>query len=379
MINIFQPALGEDELAAVRDVFQSNWIGMGQYVDEFCKAFATHLNRSPNHFLATTSCSEGIFLSAYLFGFDSSSEIIAPAISFVAVGNTIISSGARLVLCDVDRFTCNATAKFIAEKITSKTKAVILNHYGGVPCNMDPIIELCKAHDIVVIEDSACAIKSYYKGRACGTIGDMGVWSFGPTKTICTGDGGMIYLKAEDQIPVARERLYHGLPARKNSGTDSASSGDKQWWEIRINRFGLRATMNNIAGALGVVQLTKLNDFIERRRAIFDLYSSELSHLDWLRLPPKLKEECSSSYYFFHVQLTKRDELAAFLLDNGIYSTFRYWPLHKIKAFGIRGANLPNSEYISQHTLNLPLHQSLTDAEVGRVIDAVKRFGKLRY
>lgn len=379
MINIFQPALGEDDLLAVRNVFLSNWIGTGKHVDEFVSSFANHLGCEPDHFLATTSCSEGIFLSAYLFSFDSRDEIIAPAISFLAVGSMIKSSGARLVLCDVDRSTCNATAELIEKKITNKTKAVILNHYGGVPSEMDTILELCKSRNILVIEDSACAIKSFYKGKACGTIGDMAFWSFGPTKTICTGDGGMIYLKSKEHVRIAKERLYHGLPIRKKSGTDSASSGDGKWWEIQINRFGLRASMNNIAGAIGVAQLAKLDEFIKRRQAIFDLYVSELSGLDWLALPPPIKPESSSSYYFFYVQLTKRDELAAFLLKEGIYSTFRYWPLHKIKAFELNGEDLCNSDYISSHTLNLPLHHSLTDEDVGCVIKAVKKFGSLIY
>jgi len=282
-------------------------------------------------------------------------------------------------LCDVDTCSCNSTAELIEKKITSKTKAIILTHYGGFPCDMDPIMELCKSHDIVVIEDSACATKSFYKGKACGTIGDMGLWSFGPTKIICTGDGGMIYLKSHEQIDIAKERLYHGLPARQKSGTDNASSGKGDWWEIQINRFGGRAIMNNIAGALGVAQLKKLDYYLERRKYIFNLYMEELSELPWLSLPPKLNDNCTSSYYFYFVSLTKRNELAKYLHEHDIYSTFRYWPLHNIKYFEIEEQDLPNSDFIASHMLNLPLHHSLSDNDVSKVIDTIKRFGKIQY
>jgi dTDP-4-amino-4,6-dideoxygalactose transaminase len=379
MINIFQPSLGEEELSLVKDVFASNWIGMGNYVKEFEKAFANHLKAYPDNFLSTTSCSEGIFLSAYLFSFTIDDEIIAPAISFMAVGSSVLMSNAKIVLCDVDKRTCNTTAELIEKKITSKTKAIILNHYGGYPCDMDPIMELCKTHGVIVIEDSACATKSFYKGQACGTIGDMGLWSFGPTKIICTGDGGMIYLKSHELVEIAKERLYHGLPARQKSGTDSASSGKNDWWEIQINRFGNRSIMNNIAGALGVAQLKKLDAFLERRKYIFDCYMSEFSKQSWLSLPLRINDDCTSSYYFYFVSLKKRDHLARFLLEHDIYSTFRYWPLHKINYFKIDKQQLPNSDYISNNMLNLPLHQSLSDDDVSKVIDTVKKFGKLQY
>ncbi|MEX2033179.1 MAG: DegT/DnrJ/EryC1/StrS family aminotransferase [Candidatus Colwellbacteria bacterium] len=376
MINIFQPSLGEEELKAVREVFASNWIGKGDKVLEFERRFAESQRIDPKHFLTTTCCTEGLFLAGRLFKWKPGDEIIAPTVSFNAVGSAVMYYGAKLVLCDVDPRTLNTNSGFIKEKITPRTKAVILNHYGGVPCDMDPILKLCRSRNIVVIEDSACAVHSFYKGRAAGTLGDMGVWSFDAMKVVCTGDGGMIYLKDPKRVVEAKEWLYMGLPNKQKSGMDSSTSGASAWWEFEVNRPGRRAIMNNIAGSIGVVQMKKLPKFLKRRKAIHEMYNKGLSKLSWLQLPPPLNPDTTVSHYFYWVQLEKRDELARFMLDRGIYTTYRYWPLHKVKFFNSK-TDLINADLASRRTLNIPLHHGLTDREVQRVIAAIKDFGKL--
>jgi dTDP-4-amino-4,6-dideoxygalactose transaminase len=376
MINLFQPSLGKEELQLVEKVFDSNWIGKGDFVNQFETEFSEYLGAQSSNFLSTTSCTEGLFLASDLFEYGRDDEIIAPSISFVAVGSSVVAKGAKLVLCDVDSRTLNATAKDIEKKITSRTKAVILNHFGGVACDMDPIVELCRQNNIKVIEDSACAVKSFYKGRACGTMGDMGLWSFDAMKTISLGDGGMVYLKSMEYLNQAKEQLYLGLPARKKSGLDSSENGHPNWWEFDIARPGRRAVMNNIAGAIGVAQLQKLDGFISKRREIHEIYRNELGQLPWLTLPLELGEDYVSSHYFFWVQLSKRDELAKYLLDNDVYTTFRYWPLHKISYFDQSPEGLDNSEYVSGHTLNLPIHPALMESDLDKIVSLIKEFGR---
>ncbi len=375
MINIFQPCLGEEELTVLREVFASNWIGKGKYVSDFERQFADSLGVKTEHFTSTNSCTEGIFLAGDLFKFGPGDEIIVPSVSFIAVGNSIVARGAKLVLCDVDPRTLNATAALIEQKITPHTKAVFLNHYGGVSCDMDPILELCKSKKILVIEDAACAVRSFYKGHAVGTMGDMGLWSFDAMKIVCTGDGGMIYLKDTDCVIEAKEQLYMGLPNRQTSGIDSSSSGASTWWEFEINRPGRRAIMNNVSGAIGTVQMKKLPEFLKRRKEINDFYDKELGGLSWLSLPPQLPADCISSYYFYWVQLDRRNELARFLLDKDIYSSYRYWPLHRIKYFTPWSAKLPNADSACERTLNIPVHQALSDSDINKITDAIKEFG----
>jgi len=376
MINLFQPSLGDEELALIKDVFTSNWLGKGNGVKDFESKFATSLSSNSESFLSTTSCTEAIFLSAKLFNFSKSDEIIVPTISFPSVGSAVIESGAKIVFCDVDKHSLNVRAEDIQKAISNKTKAVYITHYGGIPCEMDEIIELCSQNKILVIEDSACAVRSFYKGKACGTIGDMGMWSFDAMKTLSTADGGMMYIKNTDKRIEAEESLYLGLPVKSKSGLDSSSENAANWWEFEMNRAGRRAIMNNVTAAMGLSQLNKLSTFIDKRKNIFEKYTRVLEGIGDIKLPPTPKFEHKSSYYFFWIQTKHRDELAKFLLDKGIYTTFRYWPLNKIKLFSDYAIKeYPNSDYAASRTLNIPLHQSLSDEDVDLVINSIKEFG----
>ena len=376
MINIFQPSLGAEELKKVKEVFDSNWLGRGDVVHEFEEKFAKNLSINKCNLYATTSCTEGIFLAADLFNFQPGDEVIAPTISFIAVGSAIVNSGATLVLCDVDRRSLNATAETIAEKITDKTKAIVLNHYGGHPCDMDGILKLAKRHNLHVIEDSACAVHSFYKGRACGTMGDMGLWSFDAMKSLVTGDGGMIYLKSNVLMDQAKEQCYLGLPARSTSGIDKFSKGDDIWWEVQINRTGRRAIMNNITAAIGLAQVDKLHDFIQKREDIYNKYNQAFSQISQIRTPPGLVDsDCKNSYYFYWIQVRDRNQLAHYLKDNGVYTSFRYWPLSRVDYFSCSNPlEFPNTEYAADHTLNLPMHQNLSDSDVEKIISLVIDF-----
>ncbi len=374
MINIFQPSLGSDELNEIKKVFDSNWIGKGNYVLDFEKKFSHLLNKNSDNFISTNSCTEAIFLASEIFDFNKKDEILVPSINFIAIPNAIISKGAKPIFTDVDSRSLNVRAIDLEKKISKNTKAIFINHYGGVPCEMDEIIDLCKEKNILLIEDSACAPLSFYKGIACGTMGDMGMWSFDAMKIISTGDGGMIYFKSKDDIIKAKEQLYFGLPPKSKSGLDSSNNNKSGWWEIEVNRPGRRAIMNNISGAIGLKQLEKINSFISRRKQIYDLYNEELSKLEWLKTPPDISSHSTSSYYFYWIQTNRRDELAIYLKENGIYTTFRYWPLHKVNFFKSNHIDLPNADQASRLTLNLPIHQDLSNNDLDKIVDLIKKF-----
>ena len=373
MINIFQPSLGNEELKEIEEVFKSNWIGRGNKVKEFEKLFAENLNEPAEKFYALSCCTEGLFLAAKIFNFKPGDEVIVPSVSFIAAGSAVVNSGADLVICDVDKYSLNATEKTIRDKITPNTKAIILNHYGGHPCDMDPIMKLAKKNKIFVIEDSACAIQSFYKGKACGTIGDMGIWSFDAMKSLVTGDGGMIYLKSEELLKIVQEECYLGLPARETSGIDKSNDNKSIWWDVQINRPGRRTIMNNISGAIGIAQMKKLDGFQKRRKEIYEKYNNSFSNIECINIPPKLPSDSTNSYYFYWIQLEKRDELANFLKENNIYSTYRYWPLNDVDYFEIN-ETLQNTDYAKRSTLNIPLHPSLTDNDVEKIITTIQDF-----
>ena len=373
MINVYQPSLGEEELNRIRDVFASNWLGKGKLTEEFEERFAGHLGVSRNRVLSTNCCSEGLFSSMKLMGIEPGDEVILPTISFVGAGNAVCAHGAKLVLCDVDKRTQNARAEDIEKVLTKRTKALLLLHYGGISCEMDEIMELAKAHHLKVIEDSACAVSSTYKGQACGTMGDMAMWSFDAMKILVCADGAMLCFNDPELRERASKLLYFGLESKSGY----SNTVDKKWWEFELSCFGHRAIMNDVTAAMALEQLKKLPTFIEKRKQINEHYNERLGDLEWLDIPPALKDYQTSSYYFYPIQVQKdvRDELARYLRNNGIYTTYRYFPLHRVSAYGVSGT-FPNADWAANHTLCLPIHQALTPDEIDYICDKITEFGK---
>lgn len=374
MINVFQPSLGAEELEAVRRVFASNWPGKGKLTAQFEEAFANHLRVPRENLRSSNSCSEGLFLSLKLLGIGPGDEVVMPSISFVASANATIERGTKPVFCDVDRRTLNATAETIEAALTPRTKAVMLIHYGGLPTDMDPILELLRPRGIRLIEDSACSVASVYRGRACGTLGDIGVWSFGPNKILVTGDGGMVFSADPEMARRSELELYLGMSSQSGFSNTAAAS---RWWEFEVASDGRRGITNDICSAIGLEQFRKLPGFIDRRRAIDRIYRRELAGLEWLSPPPEVPADCRSSHYFYWIQVAgegRRDRLAAHLRSKGIYTTFRYHPLHRVSFYGAADLNLPCTELAAEETLLLPMHQSLSDSDVQKIIEATRGF-----
>lgn len=373
MINVFQPSLGQEELNRIEQVFKSNWLGKGKVNDEFVNGFAAHINTDSDHLFSSNCCSEGLFSSMHAFDIGEGDEVIMPTISFVGAANAVLNSGAKLVLCDVDKRTLNATADEIEKKITPSTKAIMMIHFGGVPCEMDEIMQLAERHGLKVIEDSACSVASTYKGKACGTFGDMGMWSFDAMKILVCGDGTCLYFKDAKLKEKMEKWLYFGLESKSGY----SNSVDKKWWEYDVSSYGHRAIMNDVTAAMACEQLKKLPSFIARRKEIHELYNSLLKDVKWLDVPNELPEYCTSSYYFYYIQLhnEQRDLLAKFLRENDIYTTFRYFPLHRVSHYGIK-ESFANADYAADHTLCLPQHQSLTNDQVVYIAEKVIEYGK---
>lgn len=371
MINIYQPSLGDEELKAIEKVFQSNWLGKGKLTAEFEEKFAKHRGVDKELMLSTNCCSEGLFSSMKIFNIGKGDEVIVPTCSFVGAANAVKAAGADLVFCDVDRRTMNVTAADIEPRITPKTKAILLVHFAGIPCEMDEIMELAKKYNLFVIEDAACGVDSSYKGQALGTIGDMGMWSFDAMKVLVCADGGMVYLKDPHRREWASKYMYFGL----ESQSGYTNSVDKKWWEFDVSQYGHRAVMNDVTAAMALEQLKKLPTFVARRKEIAKMYDNGLANIEWLLTPEPLKEYMQGTYYMYHIQVKgeDRDDLAKYLRENDVYTTFRYYPLHWVKAYG-SSETFPNAEWAANHTLCLPIHQSLTDADVNKVIELIGKY-----
>jgi aminotransferase len=370
MINVSQPALGPRELAAVKEVFESNWIGKGARVDAFEAAFAAHIGVEEDHVATLNSCTEALFLSIKLLGIGPGDDVVLPTLSFVAQANAIAAHGARPVFCDVDPRTQNPTVADIAAAITPATKAVMILHFGGYPGEVAEIAEFCWDRGIYLIEDSANSVASTVEGKACGTFGDIGAWSFDYAKMVVAVDGGMLYARDAELVDRAEKIAFFGLEQASNSS--QAERHANRWWDIEVSSFGRRTIMNDVHAAVGHVQLERLPEFVAYRRGVVEQYNSALAEVPGIVVPPPLPPGHESSYYFYWVQMPEsiRDDVARDLYQRGIYTTYRYTPLHRVKAYG-SDVTLPKAERAAESTLNLPIHQALTPGDVDQVVTAL--------
>ena len=380
---MYQPSLGKEELKAIKEVFNSNWLGKGPKTKEFIEKFSSKLidynyegiaftSPNPENFLTISSCTEGLFQSIDLF-VKKGDEVILPSINFIAAINAIVAKGAIPILCDVNKRTLNVEVQHIEEKITPNTKAIIVLHYAGVPCDIENIAKLCKSKNIKLIEDNANSPFSKVNVKNTGTFGDVGLWSFDSMKQLVMGDGGMIYCKNPNDKEKLDKLTYLGLETKSGF----SNSVDNKWWEFNVSSPSRRSITNDIQAAMGIEQLKKIDSQITKRKLIHDTYSNELKSLNWLDVPLNLPIGITSSYYMYHIQLKNskdRDKLAKYLKQNKIYNSFRYYPLHWVKYFKLNKINLPNTEYAANNTLCIPLHQGLKQDDVSYIIETIKKF-----
>lgn len=358
MINVFEPTTGPEEARAVSDTLASRWLGAGPRAREFKAAWAKYAGVEPEKMVALHNCTAGLF--AAVARFTRPGDVVAvPAIHFIGAGNAVLAQGRRLALCDVDPFTLNLDPTGIPET----AMAVVTNHYGGIPCDIDDI-----PGDFFIIEDAACAPASTYRGRACGTLADIGLWSFDAMKLFTSGDGGMAWLRHPDDAEWLNLQSHLGLESTHGVHNKEPGAG---WWEYRVKEHGYLSEMNDVAAAVGLVQLGRLPDLLARRAQVCGWYDAGLAGLDWLTTRPRCPDDRTDSYYFYWIQCGDRDRLALYLRGRGIYTTFKYWPLHY--AYGL-GGSLPGAEQAARTTLLLPCHANLTESDVNYIIDKVRDF-----
>jgi aminotransferase len=373
MIQIFSNTLGQEELQAVQKVFESRWLGKAGECDQFEKELAAHFGTS--QVLLTNCCTSAIYISLKAHGIGQGDEVIISSANFVGVANAVVDCGAKPVFADVDPSYFNILPEEIERLKTPKTKAVYLLHYGGHPVRFDEIKKVCGSK-IRILEDSANAVSSKYQGVHCGALGDAGVFSFDAMKTLVMGDGGALIVRDPEAFRRAASLRYFGLSQTKTSGFDSMKHGNQRWWEFELELTSGRFISNDILASIGRVQLKKLPGFIAKRKAVWDIYQKAFQNISGLIQPPEPLPGTSSSYYFYWIKTPgRRDELANYLRERGIYVSFRYYPLHLVKYYGST-ARLPNAEEMSEVTINLPLHQNLSDEDVSKIVFTVKEFFK---
>lgn len=365
MINVFGSQVGPEELEEIRTSLEAQWIGIGPKTAAFEKEFAARLGLPG--FVLLDSGSNSLYLAVKLLNLPPDAEVIVPSFTWIACGHAPVLAGCKVVFCDVDYETQNVTRETVAAAMTKKTGAVMVVHYGGLPVAVEKIAEL----GLPVIEDAAHAVDSKRRGVACGGLGAIGVYSFDAVKNLAMGEGGGLAAKDPALVARARQLRYCGIG---KSGFE-ASANKARWWEYNVAEFFPKMLPSDIAASMGLAQLRKLDAMQARRKAIWELYQKELAGLSWLKRPQDAPAGDRHSYFTYCVRVDggRRDRLAKYLYDNGIYTTLRYHPLHMNPIYRST-ARLPVCERLNEEALSIPLHPALKDADVEKIIGALKAF-----
>lgn len=367
MIPVFKPSVGKEELESLRQVLESGWIGLGPKTGEFEKAFAQYIGVP--YAIGTNSCTAALHLALKVLEIKPNDEVISPSLTFISTNHAILYNRAIPVFCDVYEDTLTLDVEDFKKKISKNTKAVIVMHYGGHPCDMDPIVEIAKENGIYVIEDAAHGCGSEYKGRKIGTLGDIACFSFHAVKNLTCGEGGMITTSNFEW----NQRLHHLRWLGINKGTWNRSNSDRYSWYYNVEEIGFKCHMSDLNAALGLVQIRKLDKLNERRRDITSIYNQAFSNLEWLKTPV-VKNWAKSSHHNYVVKLDKRDEFIEHLKKKEIASSVHYIPNHHYPMYKNFKADVPVTEKVWKKIVTLPLFPDLTSGEMDRVIEAVRAF-----
>jgi perosamine synthetase len=370
VIQLFKPDISDREVAAVEEVLRSGWIGLGPKTAEFEREFAAFVGAP--YAVALNSGTAALHLALIVAGVAPGHEVVVPSLTFVSTVAAVLYVGATPVFADVDPDTLCIAPEDIARKISPKTKAIIPVHFGGHPCQMDEISCLAREHSVKIIEDAAHACGATYKERRVGTLSELTCFSFHAVKNLTTAEGGMITCARPDWDRRLRNLRWMGI----NKDTwERTTDGETYAWQYSIDQLGYKYHMNDIAAAIGLVQLSRLQDLNRRRREIVGLYNEGLADMHWAELPVE-REYVRSAWHIYAIRVTERDRLLAHLKAHGVAPGVHYHPIHLHKYYRRWATSLPVTEQAWQRLLSLPMHPKLTDAEVSKVIDVIRSFAR---
>ncbi|GIP31278.1 DegT/DnrJ/EryC1/StrS aminotransferase family protein [Paenibacillus sp. J2TS4] len=370
-IPVLQPSIGQEEIDAVVEVLKSGWLGLGPKTEQFETEFAAYVGS--RFMVALNSGTAALHLALEVLDIGPGDEVIVPSMTFVSTAHAVSYVGATPVFADVEKDTLNISLVDIERKITDRTKAIIVVHMAGHPCDMDAIHQLALSKGIKVVEDAAHACGAAYNGRLIGSISDITCFSFHAVKNLTCGEGGGITCNQEWMARKVREKRWVGI----SKDTWIRSSSERVYaWQYFVDKIGYKYHMNDIHAALGIVQLGKLNQLNGRRKEIASRYQQELSNISWLELPQE-KTYAQSSWHLFQIKLENeqlRDKLIRHLQDHNIAPGVHYYPCHLHPYYLHLKASAPVSSEIWKRLLTLPIHPNMTDEDQERVIDCVRQF-----
>lgn len=371
-IPFHRPDITDDDIRGVAETLRSGWITMGEKTFEFERRFAEITGA--RHAVAVNSCTAALHLALVAAGVGRGDEVIVPVWTFAATAEAVWYCGAVPVLADVERDTLLIDLSDVQKRISEKTKAIIPVHYAGQPAAIDEIREIAQAGKIAVIDDAAHSFPAWYGGKMIGGISDMTCFSFYATKTITTGEGGMITTNRDDYATTLKTLRLHGI-----SHDAWNRYSDRGSWMYDVTEIGFKYNMSDISAALGITQLARYKDMWMKRKRIAGVYSEAFDGIPQISSCP-VREGRESAWYLYPIILDverlaiPRDDFIRELRERGITCSVHFIPLHRFsyyKKAGYRAEQYPNAEWAFPRTLSLPIFPGMTDEEVRYVADNV--------
>jgi perosamine synthetase len=368
IVPLCRPHIGEEEITAVSDVLRSGWLTHGEYNHRFEAAFAAMLG--VEHAIAMNSCTSALEIA--LKARHVRGEVIIPTFTWVATANAVVTTGGSPIFCDVDGPTRNITAELIADRVTPRTEAVIVVHYGGQPCQMDAIVALCDKHGLLLIEDSAETIGATFEGVQAGAFG-VGCFSFFPTKNITTAEGGLLSCKDPQVAERARALIAHGIRS-----TTFAREREQRPWLRAAELAGHNFRLPNPLAALGYHQLNRLPWLNGRRVEIAQRYDRLLGEIPGIRTP-HVAAGATHVYqmYTIEVDARRRDEVLWAIRAEGVGASVHFAPPVHLQPYylarGGRAGQFPTSERLAAELITLPIFPDMTTDDQDWVVDCLRR------
>jgi perosamine synthetase len=350
-IPVAEPVLDGNELEYVTECIKSSWISsLGKYIEKFENSFSDFCG--VKYGVSTSNGTTALHLALLALGIGKGDEVIIPNLTFIATANAVTYTSAAPILVDSEKETWNIDPEKIEEKITNKTKAILVVHLYGHPCDMDKILNIAKKHDLSIIEDCAEAHGAEYKGRKVGSFGDIACFSFYGNKLITTGEGGMCITNNKDLAERMKFLKDHGM------------SKEKRYWHPEI---GYNYRMTNIQAAIGLAQLENIEKIIERKRKNAEIYNSLLKNIKGITLPPE-KGYAKNVYWMYSILIgdnfpIDRDQLILKLKEERVDSRPLFYPLNAMPPYK-SNEGFPIAEELSKRGINLPSSINLSKESI---------------
>lgn len=371
------PEIGEEEIAEVVDSMRSGWLTTGPKTRRFEKDFSEFIGGDVEA-VAVNSATAGLHLALEAIGVAPGDEVITTPYTFTATAEVIRYLGADPVFVDIDPATFNIDHTKIEAKITPLTKAIIPVHYGGFPCDMNAIHDIARRHNLKVVEDAAHALPATYQGKLIGSMdSEAVVFSFYATKTLATGEGGMIVSKNPDLAKRVRTMRLHGI----DRDIFNRYTADTPSWYYEVVAPGFKYNMTDLAAAIGIHQLTKVYRFRAKREKIADAYNENFSDLPII-LPPTVPEGELHAWHLYAIRLTddapvSRNHFIEEMSKNKIGTSVHFIPLHIqpywCERYNLKPEDLPCATECFSRETSLPIYSKMTNSDIENVIKAVRK------